>query len=66
MNMVAYLNQYRIVQAQRLLLTTNDSVAEIATACGFGSLSRFYAVFKQIRNLSPNRFRRTFSIPKPD
>ena len=56
---VTYLNQYRIVYAQQALLTTEKSVLEIALEAGFGSVSRFYQVFKESCGLSPKRYRQT-------
>jgi AraC-like DNA-binding protein len=54
---VAYLTQYRIAHAQQLLLTSDKSIAEIALASGFTSLSRFYASFREICNDSPKHYR---------
>ncbi len=56
---VNYLNQYRIAHAQQLLLTTDESVLDIAYESGFNSLSRFYAVFRSTCRLSPARYRQT-------
>jgi transcriptional regulator GlxA family with amidase domain len=52
-----YLTQYRVAHAQRLLVTTDLPVLEIALACGFNSLSRFYAAFKKICGRSPRTYR---------
>ncbi|HRJ42863.1 MAG: helix-turn-helix domain-containing protein [Caldilineaceae bacterium] len=56
---VAYLTQYRVAHAQQLLLTTDQSISEIALACGFNSLSRFYAAFREICNDSPKHYRQS-------
>lgn len=56
---VAYLTQYRIAHAQQLLLTTDQSISDIALASGFTSLSRFYAAFRDICNDSPKHYRRS-------
>lgn len=60
MSLLDYLTQYRIAHAQRLLFSTNLPIREIAYASGFGSESRFYAVFKRLCGLSPHRYRVTF------
>lgn len=57
LSLSTYLTQYRISHAQRLLATTNDSVLQIALASGFGSASRFYAVFKRVCGQSPGEYR---------
>ena len=59
MTLVDYLTHYRIAHAQRLLLTTDDTVLDIALACGFNSLSRFYAAFKTICGQSPAAYRQS-------
>ena len=55
----AYLTQYRVAHAQQLLLTTEQSISEIALASGFSSLSRFYAAFREICNDSPKHYRQS-------
>jgi AraC-like DNA-binding protein len=57
LSLTAYLTQYRVSHAQRLLATTDDSILQIALASGFGSASRFYAVFKRICGQSPGEYR---------
>lgn len=54
----AYLLSLRLAHAQRLLATTELGVLEIATSCGFGSLSRFYQAFSQSVGDRPLNFRR--------
>jgi AraC family transcriptional regulator, melibiose operon regulatory protein len=52
-----YVLRLRIAHAQRLLLTTEDAITTIALACGFESLSRFYAAFGRCIGLSPRHYR---------
>lgn len=56
----AYLTQRRIAEAQRLLLTTDATVTEIAHTAGFGSTSRFYACFASSCGRSPAAYRRYY------
>lgn len=56
-SIVDMLTQQRLAQAQRRLVLTNDSILEIALEVGFGSLSRFYAVFKERCGQSPKAYR---------
>jgi AraC family transcriptional regulator, melibiose operon regulatory protein len=53
-----YLLQYRITHAQRLLLTTDDKIIDVALASGFSSQSSFYSVFERLVNDTPQAFRR--------
>lgn len=62
MSLIAYLTRYRVAQAQRLLLMTDAGVAEIAFACGFQSISRFYEAFEAQCGQSPGRFRKNSSL----
>lgn len=53
-----YLKQHRLAEARRLLVTTDLPVDRVATASGFGSVSRFYRVFTETCGTPPARFRR--------
>jgi AraC family transcriptional regulator, melibiose operon regulatory protein len=53
-----YLTRHRLDAAQDRLVTTENDVVDIAFACGFGSLSRFYEAFRARYGLSPAEFRR--------
>jgi AraC family transcriptional regulator, melibiose operon regulatory protein len=57
MGLIQYLNLHRAAHAQRLLAITDDSILSIAFACGFGSASRFYAVFTRIFGRTPRACR---------
>lgn len=52
-----YLARHRILQAQRMLLTTNLSITEIATATGFNDAGYFVRVFHRETGKSPQRYR---------
>ena len=54
----AYIQSKRIERAQLLLLTTNDSLKQIASKIGFENLSYFSRVFKKHAGKSPGSFRR--------
>jgi len=53
-----YIRRKRIRHAEKLLREGNDSMADIAAACQFCSQSHFIQVFKKIRGLTPEQFRR--------
>jgi AraC-like DNA-binding protein len=54
----AFITQHRISHAQRLLVTSDDAILEIALASGFQSLSRFNEAFKATCGCSPREFRK--------
>ena len=56
-NFSAYLNEFRIRQAQHMLCTTNDTVKEIALACGYQDNSYFIRVFKRFTGMTPLDYR---------
>lgn len=59
-SVLEYLTSFRLAHAQHLLVTSNVTVLDIAMESGFGSLSRFYSVFKESCGVSPAKYRKTF------
>ncbi|MGY5765054.1 helix-turn-helix domain-containing protein [Brachybacterium sp. DNPG3] len=53
-----YVTMCRVADAQRLLLTTSLTTAEIAATSGFGSLSSFYQHMTAACGMSPREYRR--------
>lgn len=56
-----YVRHVRLEQAQRRLIETSISLAEIAIETGFSDQSHFTRVFKRATGLTPAEFRRVFS-----
>jgi AraC-like DNA-binding protein len=56
--MSAFIVQHRISHAQRLLVTTDDAILDIALDSGFQSLSRFNEAFKAGCGCAPRDFRK--------
>lgn len=56
---MAYVNEYRLAKAKALLLTTKDSISEIASATGFADNSYFTRKFKELYGTSPSFMRRS-------
>ena len=54
---VKYLQNYRILQACRLLLSTRRTVDDIANAVGYGDVKFFVRLFKRNIRMTPNAFR---------
>lgn len=61
-----YLNRYRVLQAQRLLLTTDLSVTEIAAATGFNEAAYFVRIFHRETGKAPQRFRKEAASTVPE
>jgi len=59
MTLVECINRHRISHAQRLLLTTTDTVLDILLDAGFGSVAQFYAVFARVCGCSPVEYRKS-------
>ncbi|MBR0137088.1 MAG: helix-turn-helix domain-containing protein [Erysipelotrichaceae bacterium] len=53
MNLREYINQLRIDEAKRLLISTSMSVSEIASYVGYFNISYFSTVFHKIVGVSP-------------
>lgn len=49
--------QHRVQHAQRLLVTSNKKILEIAFESGFNSLSRFNTSFKELCHCTPREYR---------
>jgi AraC-like DNA-binding protein len=52
-----YVTEHRLSHAQRLLVTTQDLILNIALASGFGSLSRFNEAFRRAFHCTPREYR---------
>ncbi len=52
-----YLNQHRIMHAEKLLIDPNISVMEVAMSSGFGSLPTFNRVFKSYKKCTPSEYK---------
>ena len=58
-NYTEYLLECRIQAAQELLLSTNDSITEIALSTGFSNSNYFSSCFKKFCGKSPKQYRET-------
>lgn len=55
---IQYLKHYRIQQAARQLLETDDTISEIASRCGFQDMSYFTRTFRQQIGCVPTQYRK--------
>ncbi len=53
-----YIIKLRLEEAQQMLISTNQSVSEIALACGYENASYFSAAFYEKMGLSPLQYRK--------
>ncbi len=51
-----YLNYYRIERACYQLLTSNQTITEVAYSCGFNDLSYFIKTFKKYKGTTPKKY----------
>lgn len=56
---IQYLREVRVQRAAGLLLSTNQTIAEIGAACGFGEMSYFAKTFRRIKGCTPKDFRKS-------
>lgn len=60
-NIVDYINQYRIEKAVSLIKASDLSITDIALECGFDNIGYFNRVFKKQMGLTPTELRSSFS-----
>lgn len=60
---IQYVNRWRIVVAQDLLLTSDLPIGEIQLRLGFASSFAFSRVFRQITGMSPSAYRKAGAAP---
>ena len=53
-----YVNAVRINHAERMLLSGDKSVSEIAAACGYNDAAYFIKVFREIKGVSPKAYKK--------
>ena len=63
MSIAAHMKQHRMEHAAKRLLESNDSIAQIASAVGYESQSRFTNAFKETYGVLPSAYRK--KAPQP-
>ncbi|KYP16599.1 AraC family transcriptional regulator [Flavihumibacter sp. CACIAM 22H1] len=61
-NFLDYVNEVRIQNACRLLMETDLAIFEIAYECGYKTVSNFNKVFKELKEITPVKFRQQTQI----
>jgi Signal transduction histidine kinase len=58
LSVAVYILQMRMERAKRLLASTDASIGDIASKCGFEDQSHFTRAFRQFMNLTPTQYRK--------
>lgn len=58
MSFLEYVNYKKIKKAERILLTKDVSVSQVAESIGMPNMAHFYKVFKKFNHCSPNEYRK--------
>ncbi|MBS6398266.1 MAG: helix-turn-helix transcriptional regulator [Clostridiales bacterium] len=58
---VQFINEHRIQHAAKLLTETEQSVSEIALACGFDNFSYFTRKFREYQHVTPRQYRAEYA-----
>lgn len=67
LSFVAYLNHFRVEQAQKLLAQSDESMVSISQQVGFCDQSYFGTVFRKIAGMTPAAYRRQVRLqPGPE
>lgn len=57
-----FVNNVRVKEASRLLLSSKACITDVAFACGFEDSNYFGDVFRRLRGLSPSQYRKQHGI----
>jgi AraC-like DNA-binding protein len=60
--LIKYVTEHRLAHAQRLLVTTEELIVNIAFSAGFGSLSRFNEAFRRSFGCTPREYRKLHQL----
>jgi AraC family transcriptional regulator len=62
----AYVLGRRVVRAQEMMVSSDDSLAQIALSCGMADQAHFSRLFRRITGESPSRWRRRHAATRVD
>src|SRR5699024_6376091 len=57
---IDYLLYYRVECAAEMLCASQDSITDVAMACGFGDAGYFDRMFRRFKGKTPGEFRRAY------
>lgn len=56
-SIIKYRDQYRLASAKRMLIETDDSIADISDRCGYSDSAYFIKCFRKKENITPAKYR---------
>lgn len=59
MSFTDYLNKKRVDEASLMLLNPESSIAEIAAACGYPTVTYFNRIFRKYKDMTPSEYRKS-------
>lgn len=59
MSFTDYLNQKRLETASAMLLNPDASIADVAVACGYPTVTYFNRIFRKYKGVTPSEFRKS-------
>ena len=59
-----YVNEYRLVVAEKMVIETDDNFSEIAEKSGFNSICTFRRAFLKKNGMTPGKYRELYSVQK--
>lgn len=59
MNVTDYVTAKRVIQAKEMLKMNDRNIADIAEACGFGSIPHFHRKFKSLTGMTPAQYKQS-------
>lgn len=62
MTRTAYVEAARVEVARNRLETSDDTLARVATVCGFGTVDTLTRAFRRVLNVTPTEYRSRFRI----
>ena len=65
MTVTDFINHTRVQQSLKLLGGTTLSMPEIAERCGFADANYFSRIFKKMRGMTPNEYRKSLQNSRP-
>lgn len=57
-SIIEYVQQRRVIEAQKMLKNTSQDIIDICFDCGFNNIQHFYRVFKKISSITPDKYRK--------
>ena len=62
MSFTDFLNKKRIDEAALMLMNPVASIAEVATACGFPTVTYFNRIFRKYKGMTPTEYRKSQKV----